>query len=106
MTLRDRLLPWSGLVLGTIGWAGSGQWDAMHVSDACLFAGKAETAGLGLAGLLLTLLGAWLSWRAARGARSPVANFVAWLSLLADALFALAILFHTAASLVIPRCFS
>lgn len=106
MMLRDRLLPWSGFVLGAIGWSVSGQWGAYRVSDACLQAWTLETAALGLAGLLLVLAGAWLSWLANRETALAAVRFVARLSLASDLIFGVAILFHTAASLIIPRCFS
>jgi hypothetical protein len=106
MTMRERLLPWSGLLLGASGWAISGQWGAFRVSDACLQAWTLETAILGLIGLIVTVVGAWLSYVSERAAGTPAARFVARSSMAAAAIFAIAILFHTVAPLVIPRCFS
>lgn len=106
MSGRDRLLPWAGLLLGASGWAVSSQWGAARVSDACLQAWSWQTAILGIAGLALAAVGAWFSWIADRDSTMPTARFIARLSIAAAAVFALAILLHTAASLMIPRCFS
>jgi hypothetical protein len=106
MTIRDRLWSWSGLVLGALGWAISGQWGAFRVNDACLQAWTFETAALGIIGLIVTAAGAWLSYACDRRAEMPAARFVARFSVASAAIFAIAILFQTAATLIIPRCFS
>ena len=106
MSARDRLLPWSGLLLGAVGWAMSGQWGAARVTDACLQAWTLDTALIGIVGLLLAAVGAGLSLAADRAAQAATAHFVARLSIAAAAMFALAILFHAAATVMIPRCFS
>lgn len=106
MRLRDRLLPWSALLLGGLGWAVSSQWGAMRVSDACIEARPWQTVIVGLGGFLLAVLGAMLSRRGLGGPEVPTARFARRLSLAADLVFALAIVFHTAATLLIPRCFA
>jgi len=106
MTPRERAVPWSGFVLGGIGWAVSQQWGSARVNDGCLTAWNWQTFLLGLIGLAIVLAGAALSWRFRRESVAPTARFVAAVSLAADAVFALAILFHTVSTLIIPRCFS
>jgi phosphoglycerol transferase MdoB-like AlkP superfamily enzyme len=106
MTPRERALPWSGFVLGAIGWAVSQQWGSARVNDGCLTAWNWQTFLIGIAGLVLVLVGAAISWRLRRDNAPPAARFVAAVSLAADAVFALAILFHTISTLIIPRCFS
>jgi len=106
MTPRERALPWSGFVLGAIGWAVSQQWGSARVNDACLTASSWQTILLGVVGLLLVLAGAAVSWRLRQDGSAPTARFLATVSLAADVVFALAILFHTVSTLIIPRCFS
>lgn len=104
--LRERLLPWSAFLLGGAGWMLSSQWGAMRVSDGCVTARPWQTVGLGVLGLVLALGGAALSWQGLGAARTPTPKFIGRLSLSADCAFILAILFHTIATLLIPRCFS
>lgn len=106
MTLRDRLLPWSAFVLGGAGWFVGQQWGSTRVNAGCLTALPWQTAMLGLVGLLVGLLGAALSLRSVGANQPPAVNFIARISLAADGVFALAIIFHVTAVLLIPRCFS
>lgn len=106
MTRRERLLPWSGFVLGAAAWAVSQQWGSDRVNDACLMAHNWSTFLIGFVALGVVLIGAGLSWRARQESTAPAARFVAALSLAADVTFGLAILFHTISTLIIPRCFS
>jgi len=103
---RDRLLPWSGLVLGGIAWAVSQQWGTDRTQDACLQAWPWQTILIQLVALIVVGVAAILSWRARREAASPSSGFIASLSLCSDLIFALAILFHILSTLIIPRCFS
>jgi hypothetical protein len=106
MTTRERALPWSGFVLGAIGWAVSQQWGSARVNDGCLTAWSWQTFLIGLVGLAIVFAGAALSGRFRTETAAPTARFVAAVSLAADVVFALAILFHTVSTLIIPRCFS
>ena len=106
MTPRERTLPWSGFVLGAIGWVVSQQWGSARVTDACLIAWSWQTFLLGVIGLAFVLAGAAVSWRVRRDSSAPAARFVSTVSVAADVVFALAIVFHTVAILIIPRCFS
>lgn len=106
MTTRERLLPWSGFVLGAIGWVVSQQWGSARVNDGCLTAWAWQTFLIGVVGLIVVLIGASLSWRARRESADPTARFIAAVSLAADGVFALTILFHSLSTLIIPRCYS
>lgn len=106
MTKRERLLPWSGFVLGGVAWAVSQQWGSDRVTDACLMARNWSTFLIGFVAFGVVLVGAGLSWRARQESAAPTARFVATVSLAADLVFGLAILFHTTSTLIIPRCFS
>jgi hypothetical protein len=106
MTLRDRLLPWSAFVLGGAGWFVGQQWGSIRVNDGCLTALPWQTAVLALLGLLMGILGAALSLRSVGATQPPATNFIARISLASDGVFAVAIIFHVTAVLLIPRCFS
>jgi hypothetical protein len=106
MTMRERLLPWSGFVLGAIAWAISQQWGSARTNDACLQAWAWQTFLIGLIALIVAIVGGGLSWRVRGETGSPPLRFVASVSLASAAMFALAILFQTLSALIIPRCFS
>jgi len=106
MTPRERLLPWSGFVLGGIAWAVSQQWGSARTNDACLQAWAWQTFLIGLIALVVTAVGAGLSWRVRGETEAPAPRFIADMSLACATVFALAILFHTISTLIIPRCFS
>jgi len=106
MTMRERLLPWSGFLLGAIAWAVSQQWGSARTNDACLMAWGWQTFLIGLIALIVAIIGGALSWRARAQTGSPALRFVASVCLASAVVFALAILFHTLSALIIPRCFS
>jgi hypothetical protein len=104
MRVRDRMAPSAGFVLGGIGWAGTSQLSAMRISDSCEQVGTGQTLVVGLAGLCLAAIGGAISWGALRTVQSRTHLFIARVSLCSDIAFALAIAFHIAATLLIPRC--
>jgi len=106
MTTRERLLPWSGFVLGAVAWAVSQQWGSARTNAACLQAWAWQTFLIGLVALVTVIVGGGLSWRARRETEAPPLRFIAGVSLASAVVFALAILFHTLSTLIIPRCFS
>ena len=106
MTARDRFLPWSAYVLGGAGWFVSQQWGSSRVIDDCLHARPWQSVVLGLLGLALALFGGLLSCLGLLRSPSPLGKFIARVGVAADCVFMLAILFHTSANLLIPRCFS
>ena len=100
----SELRPWAGLVAGMLAAGGQHQLvsDALHfdcrLGDGNLF--------VGLAALALIALGAWISWRALRAhpASGSARRFVAQMSLMAAALFALLVLWQTMAGFILPSC--
>jgi len=98
------LKPWAGLL------AGMGASGLQHqlVSDGLRFDCRFGNADLlvGLAALAVIALGAWLSWSALRAEPDPQASrrFVARMSLMAAALFALFVAWMTLAGWMLPAC--
>lgn len=102
---------WSGLVLGPAAWLAHHQLGSNLNFARCDVVGGPAVVAIGMACLALALVGGWLSWRAWRrtGANlgdsgEPAGRFIALLSLLAVALFALTIVVQTGAGLIIPDC--
>jgi hypothetical protein len=98
------LAPWAGLVAGMVGAGVQHQLvaDSMHFD--CRL-GRVDPF-VGAAALLLILMGAAVSWAALRRSRGRQDNaqFVAAMSLMAAALFALLVVWQTMASFVLPAC--
>ncbi len=96
--------PWAGLL------AGMGAAGGQHqlISDALHFDCRYGAANLavGLAALAVIALGAWISWRSLRQPSDPPASrrFVAHLSLMSAALFALFVGWMTLAGWMLPSC--
>ena len=98
------LKPWAGLIAG-MGAAGMQHQlvaDALHFD--CRYGGT--DAVVGIAALAMIALGAWISWRALRREPEPQASrrFVARMSLMAAALFAVFVGWMTLAGWMLPAC--
>jgi glucose uptake protein GlcU len=96
--------PWAGLVAG-MGGAGLQHQlvsDSMHFD--CRYGHYDLLVGLGA--LLLIVIGALVSWSAARTHREAESTrrFVAHMSLMAAALFALMVLWGIMAGTILPPC--
>jgi hypothetical protein len=105
--IRDRFLPWSGLALGTTGYFITHQLGSDSVFQDCRAGSPAMVIVAMLVGLAIVGLGAFGSWRVYSGeGDTPARHLVAVVSLLACALFALAIVLPFIASLVIPQCWA
>ena len=103
--IRDRFMPWAGLALGTLGAGLAHQIGAEATFQDCQFSSPAIVILGAIVGLLLVGLGALGSWRVYGGdGEGPARRLVATVSMMACALFALAIVLPIIASLVIPRC--
>lgn len=100
-------LPWGGWIGAAIGWVLSDQTGSSSVFDHCQSAPPLFILLLGLLGIAAAAAGAFFShlvWR--RGSdESEVRRFVAFVGMLAAALFSIAIFLQTVASLIIPRCY-
>ena len=96
--------PWAGLVAGMAG-AGlqhQGISDSMHFD--CHY-GNADVV-VGIAALVLIAIGASLSWSAARSHPDPASarRFVAHMSLMGAAFFAVMVGWQIMAGVILPAC--
>jgi hypothetical protein len=103
--IRDRFQPWAGLALGTLGAGLAHQVGSDSTFQDCRVGSPAVVIVGTIIGLALVALGALGSWRiyGAEG-EAPARRFIAIVSVMACAVYALAILLPFIASLVIPRC--
>ena len=105
--IRDRFMPWAGLALGTLGAGLAHQIGSDSTFQDCQFSSPAVVFAGTILGIALVTLGTLGSWRvyAAEG-ETPTRRMIAIVSVMACALFALAIILPFIASLVIPRCWA
>ena len=102
--IRDRFMPWSGIVLGTLGEAIAHQLGSDGVFQDCRTSPLIVIIGT-IVGLALVALGALGSWRVYAGdGETPARKMIAVVSLMGCAVFAMAIVLPLIASFVIPRC--
>ena len=100
-------MPWAGLALGTLGGAIAHQLGAAWTFANCRIGSPWMVLLGAIAGFALTAIGARMSWRVYRASGGEGAQrTVAAISLMAAALFALAILLPVIAALAIPRCWA
>ena len=105
--IRDRFMPWAGLALGTLGAGLAHQIGSDSTFQDCHFSSPAVVIVGTIVGLALVALGALGSWRIyGAEAETPARKLVAIVSVMACALFALAITLPFIASLIIPRCWA
>jgi hypothetical protein len=103
--IRDRFLPWAGIALGTLGAGLAHQIGSDSTFQDCHYSSPGIIILGTLIGLALVALGALGSWRVyAADGETPARRMISFVSLMACALFALAIVLPFIASLVIPRC--
>lgn len=104
-TVRDRCMPWAGLALSTLGGGIAHQLGAYSTFQDCRFSSPGVVIVATLIGLALIGLGAAGSWRVwSADAETPSRRMIAVVSLMACAIFAMAVVLPLIASLVIPRC--
>jgi len=102
---RDRFMPWGGLALGTLGVALAHQLGVDSTFQDCHFSSPGVIVVGTLIGLSLIGLGAFASWRVWSGdSETPSRRLVAVVSLMASAIFTMAVVLPLIAALVIPRC--
>lgn len=106
--MGERLLPWSGLIAVFLGWALTHQIGSNSNFDKCGAADPLPMALLGLAGLGVLLAGGLLSHRVWRrgDAETSARRFLAMMGSGMCALFAVALMFQTISSFIIPQCFA
>ena len=102
------LLPWAGLILAGTGWALEHQTGSNLSFSDCRSNGPLFTGLLGLAVLVVAIVGAWLSWSVWRERRDlgEGRSFVALVCFMAALLLAIAIVLQTAAAFILPDCFA
>jgi hypothetical protein len=103
--IRDGFMPWAGLALGTVGAGLAHQLGADATFQDCRYGSPLIVIVGAAVGLVLVALGAFGSWRVyTMDGEAPARRFVAIVSVMACAVYALAIILPFIASLVIPRC--
>jgi len=105
--LRGRFAPWAGSVAAALGvlLQHQGIGDALHFD--CGFGAAAANLVAGGVALAIMAVGGWVSWASVRGEADEEASprrFVAHLSLMAVALFAVMVVWQTMAGLIVPAC--
>ena len=105
---RERLLPWSGFIAVLLGWALTHQIGSNTNFDKCAATEPLPMALLGLAGLVILLVGGLLSHRVwKRGdPETQARRFLGLVGTGMCALFATALVFQTISSFIIPQCFA
>ena len=103
--MRDRFMPWSGLALSTLGGGLAHQLGADSTFQDCRVGSPSIVILGSILGLALIGLGAFGSWRVfGADSEPPARHMIATVSLMACAIFALAVILPLIASLVIPGC--
>ena len=103
----DRFMPWAGIALGTLGAALAHQIGADSTFQDCQFSSPGIVILGSVIGLVLVGLGALGSWRVySAESEAPARHLIAVVSLMASALFALAIILPFIAAMVIPQCWA
>lgn len=100
-----KLAPFAGVIGGLVGWAVSDQLGSSLVIDDCRRGTPLVMVAIGLGGLAVAAFGGLVAhriWR--RGAASEGRRFVALIGMGVAAALALAILYQTVGTLIIPRC--
>lgn len=106
-----RIAPWTGWIGGIAGWVATHQVGSDFAQADCAAAAPAVMLLIGIvggalaAGGLLVSLGVWRSEANLDQPYVGARKFVAFTGGLAACVFALAILFQTIASFIIPRCY-
>jgi hypothetical protein len=105
--IRDRFMPWAGLALGTLGAGLAHQIGADATFQDCQYSSPGIVILGTVIGLVLVALGALGSWRVyGADGEAPARRFIAVVSLMACAIYAIAIILPFIASMVIPRCWA
>jgi hypothetical protein len=106
--LKEHLLPWSGFIAVLLGWALTHQIGSNSNFDKCPATDPLPMALLGLSGLAVLLIGGLLShkvWKRGEG-ETQARRFLGLVGAGMCALFAVALVFQTISSFIIPQCFA
>ena len=104
-SIRDGFMPWAGLALGTLGAGLAHQIGADATFQDCRVGSPLVVTIGAIVGLVLIALGAAGSWRVyGSGGEAPPRRFIAVVSMMACALYAIAVILPFIAAMVIPRC--
>lgn len=102
---RDRFMPWAGLALGTLGAGLAHQIGSDSTFQDCRVGSPLVVIIAVAVGLVLVALGALGSWRVyGADSETPARRMIAVVSIMACALYTMAIILPFIAALVIPRC--
>jgi hypothetical protein len=103
--IRDRFMPWAGIALGTLGAGFAHQLGADSTFQDCRVGSPLIVVIGTIVGLALVALGALGSWRVYGGdGETPARRMLAIVSLMACAIFAVAIILPFLAAMIIPGC--
>lgn len=104
--LREQFMPWAGLVVGIFGIGFAHQFGSDSVFNECEVASPIPLLVAAVAGILITVLAAFVSWRVVSNRdEGPARRLIATISVGAAALLVFATLLPMIASLVLPPCF-
>ena len=102
---RDRFMPWAGLALGTLGAGLAHQIGSDSTFQDCRVGSPLVVIIAVAVGLVLVALGALGSWRVyGADSETPARRMIAVVSIMACALYTMAIILPFIAALVILRC--
>jgi hypothetical protein len=104
--VRDRFMPWGGLIGGTLGAGLAHQIGAATTFENCAVGSPWTVFAGTIIGLAFIGAGAFASWREFVRRESSPRRMIATVSLMAAVLFALAVLLPVIAALVIPSCWA
>jgi len=98
-------MPWSGLALGTLGAGLAHQVGSDSTFQDCKVGSPLVLTVAVVVGLMLIALGAFGSWRVyGADSETPARRMIAIVSMLACAVYTMAVILPFIAALVIPRC--
>jgi len=105
--IREGFMPWAGLALGTVGFFIAHQVGSEATFQDCRVGSPAIVFVATIVGIAFVTLGALGSWRVYDAeSETPARRLVAVVSVMACAIYALAIILPFIASLLIPRCWA
>jgi membrane associated rhomboid family serine protease len=106
---RSRIAPWSGLIAGMLAEIVHHQLLSDMLRFDCRLGGASAGLAVGIPALALIALGIAMSWAAVRGAdpdapHSETRRFIAQVSGMMGGLLAIAIVWQTMATMIVPAC--